>query len=77
MIAGIDRFLLREIERSVAQRSRHWHRDLASAERYQASIAANRQRLAGILGLRDARVDYEAPGGRHAWRRVAAGPSES
>lgn len=56
LVAGVDRFLLRQTQESVAQRSRHWSRDFSSATAYTASVATNRQRLAHILGVRDARV---------------------
>ena len=56
LVSGVDRFLLREIDRSVQRRSRHWQRQLTSAEDYHKSIAANRARLMHITGLRDKRV---------------------
>ncbi|MDA1050026.1 MAG: dienelactone hydrolase family protein [Planctomycetota bacterium] len=61
MIDGIDRFLLREIEQSVDARAKHWKRDFSSPEAYAASIEPNRKRLAHILGVRDARVPFDAP----------------
>ncbi len=61
MIDGIDRFLLNEIEKSVERRAAYWNRDFTSAGQYDASIEPNRQRLAHILGVRDARVEYDAP----------------
>ena len=61
MIDDIDRFLLRKIEASVGQRAQHWKRDYASAEAYNASIEPNRKRLAHILGVRDARIPFDAP----------------
>ena len=54
MIDGIDRFLLRKTEESVAGRAKYWKGD-------QASIEANRKRLAQILGIRDARPPFQAP----------------
>src|SRR6266566_3602469 len=42
MVEGIDRFLLREIDRSVAERQKHWHRDFSSREAYAKSVQANR-----------------------------------
>src|SRR5690349_712773 len=56
LIAGVDRFLLRKIDESVAGRQESWHRDFSSWENYQQSITTNRQRLAHILGVRDRRV---------------------
>mgnify|MGYP002621720097 CR=1 FL=1 len=55
MVAGIDRFLLREIADSVARRPRNWKRDFAGAEKYDASVAPNRARLAKIIGAADTR----------------------
>src|SRR5262245_38547775 len=56
MVAGIDKFLLREIDLSVERRAKHWKRDFSSAEAYNKSIEPNRQRLAKILGVVDPRV---------------------
>ncbi len=55
MVAGIDRFLLRKLDESIAGRPRHWQRDVSSAEKYNASVAPNRARLAKIIGAHDAR----------------------
>ena len=60
MVAGVDRFLLRQIEQSTARRARHWKRDLSSADAYNASVEPNRKRLAHILGVRDPRVAFKA-----------------
>jgi dienelactone hydrolase len=60
MVAGIDRFLLREIEESVARRPRHWNRDVSSPEKYNASVAPNRARLAKIIGTADPREKVTA-----------------
>ncbi len=56
MVDGIDKFLLRETELSLERRSRHWQRDASSVEAYEKSIAANRARLAKIIGAVDERV---------------------
>jgi dienelactone hydrolase len=56
MVEGIDRFLLKQIDASVGRRARHWHRDLSSAEKYQASVAPNRKHLARIIGAVDKRL---------------------
>ena len=61
MVAGIDKFLLREIDLSVERRAKHWKRDFSSAEAYNKSIEPNRQRLAKILGVVDPRVPFDAP----------------
>ncbi len=56
LVAGVDRFLLREIDESTARRSGYWRRDPSSARAYGASVEPNRKRLAHILGARDPRV---------------------
>jgi dienelactone hydrolase len=61
LVEGVDRFLLREIDRSIERRAVHWKRDLSSAEAYNRSIEPNRKRLAHILGMRDPRVPFDAP----------------
>src|SRR5690242_11610985 len=61
LVDGVDRFLLREIDKSVERRTRHWKRDFSSAEAYNKSIEPNRKRLAHILGVRDPRVSFDAP----------------
>jgi dienelactone hydrolase len=61
LVEGVDRFLLREIDKSVERRAQHWKRDFSSAEAYEKSIEPNRKRLAHILGVRDARVSFDAP----------------
>ena len=60
MVAGIDKFLLGEIERSVERRGRYWQRDLSSAANYEKSVAANRERLKRIIGAVDPREKCEA-----------------
>jgi dienelactone hydrolase len=60
MVAGIDRFLLRELNESVAARARHWKRDVSSAAAYDTSVAANRLRLAKIIGAHDPRESITA-----------------
>jgi len=59
LVDGVDRFLLRELARSADRRAAHWQRDLTSIAAYEASVAPNRARLAHILGVRDARIDYD------------------
>jgi len=61
LVEGVDRFLLRETERSIEQRAQFWHRDVSSVEKYNASIEPNRRRLAHILGVRDQRVAFDGP----------------
>jgi dienelactone hydrolase len=61
LVAGVDRFLLKEIDKSVERRARYWKRDTSSPEAYGKSVKPNRDRLALILGVRDARVPFDAP----------------
>lgn len=61
MVAGIDRFLLKEIELSVERREKFWKRDFSSPEAYNKSIEPNRERLSKILGVVDERVPFDAP----------------
>jgi dienelactone hydrolase len=61
MVAGIDQFLLKELDRSTARRQRFWRRTFGSPENYPTSIENNRARLAHILGVRDQRVKYASP----------------
>ncbi|UUO06135.1 dienelactone hydrolase family protein [Blastopirellula sp. J2-11] len=61
MVAGIDRFLLDEIEASVASRAEHWEWNFSSPELHEQAIAANRARLAQRLGVCEPRVPFDAP----------------
>lgn len=61
LVDGVDRFLLKELDKSVERRAAFWKRDFSSAAAYNASIEPNRKRLAHILGVRDPRVPFEAP----------------
>ena len=61
LVDGVDKFLQKQIDKSVEGRERHWKRDFSSAEKYSASVEPNRKRLAHILGVRDARVPFDAP----------------
>ncbi|MFN0169996.1 MAG: dienelactone hydrolase family protein [Bryobacteraceae bacterium] len=56
MIAGVDRFLLRELNASIERRKSLWRRDVTSNAAYQASVEPNRQRFAKMIGLRDERA---------------------
>lgn len=56
MVAGIDRFALKELAASPERRAAKWKHDYSSPEAYAKSIAANRERLKTILGAVDPRV---------------------
>jgi dienelactone hydrolase len=55
MVAGIDKFLLRETDQAVARRGNLWKRDFNSPENYEKSIATNRQHLRKLIGAVDTR----------------------
>jgi len=61
LVAGVDKFLLREIDNSLQRRSQHWRRDFSSHANYERSIQPNRNALAHIIGLRDPRIRFVAP----------------
>src|ERR1017187_7372216 len=60
MVAGIDRFLTSETERSIGERRRRWQRDFSSAEAYDKAVQPNRERLRRIIGAADARLPVTA-----------------
>ena len=55
MVAGIDLYLQRETDASIKARAKHWNRDFSSHEAYTRSVTPNRERLAHLLGVVDAR----------------------
>ena len=59
LVAGVDRFLLRELSASIARREQYWSRDFTSHAAYAKSVEPNRRRLAHIIGLRDERVAFD------------------
>ena len=61
MVDGIHRFLLQETERQAKERETRWSRDYGSAEKYEQSVAPNRQRFREIVGVTDERVSARAP----------------
>ena len=60
MVAGVDRFLLRQTGESKSRRALHWNRNFSSKAAYSGSIAPNRDRLAHLLGVRDPRTPSPA-----------------
>lgn len=60
LVAGVDRFLLREVEKSAERRLARWHADSSSWEAYQRWLEPKRKRLAHILGVRDPRKACQA-----------------
>lgn len=62
MVAGIDRFALREISASPARRDQSWPRDFSSAAAYGKSVAPRREKFREYIGAVDPRVgatDFE------------------
>lgn len=55
MREGFDRFLTRELERSVTERQKHWKRDFTSRAAYETSVEPNRARLKHYTGAVDPR----------------------
>ncbi len=60
MVEGIDRFLMREIESSVASRLQFWQRDFSSPDAYKKSIQPNRERFAKMVGAVEERIAVKA-----------------
>jgi dienelactone hydrolase len=60
MVAGIDKFLMRETAASLAGRSNYWRRDISSAAAYEKSVEENRTRFRTIIGAVDPRVTVTA-----------------
>jgi dienelactone hydrolase len=58
MVAGIDKYLMRELAASVERRQQYWKPDFSSPEVYQKSIKPNRDRLKKMLGVVEARVPF-------------------
>ena len=53
MVAGIDRYLTRELAASVQGRKRFWKPDLSGGDAYMRSVQPNQQRLRRIVGAVD------------------------
>lgn len=60
MVAGIDRFLMRETDHAITVRSQFWQRDFSSREAYEKSVEPNRLRLRTIIGAVDPRLPVAA-----------------
>ncbi len=56
MLAGLQRFSLRELAAARERRSRNWSRDFSSLPGPAESIEANRQRFRAAIGVVDVRV---------------------
>lgn len=60
LVDGVDRFLLKQLADSVANRQRFWPRQALPADQYPEAVKENRERLRHILGLRDSRKSFES-----------------
>ena len=60
MVGGINEYLLHATANSVALRSALWMRDYTSTQRYERSIARNREQLSKIIGAVDPRLPVTA-----------------
>src|SRR6185436_5983949 len=60
MVAGIDKFLMRETAAAVSRRSNYWRRDFSSPAAYEKSVAENRERFRTIIGAVDERLPVTA-----------------
>ncbi len=56
MVAGIDKYLMRELAASVEKRKVFWKPDYSSPEAYTRSVQPNREHLRRILGVVDKRL---------------------
>src|SRR5687767_919952 len=57
MVAGIGRYFDRQLDESIERRARLWHPDFSGQDTYELSLQPNRDRLARILGVVDARTE--------------------
>ncbi|MFN9879819.1 MAG: hypothetical protein ACK557_15190, partial [Planctomycetota bacterium] len=57
LVAGVDRFLLRQLREAEQGRSEEWLRKYESGVAYTHSVAKNRARLREMLGVRDPLAD--------------------
>jgi dienelactone hydrolase len=59
MVAGIDKYLVRELAAAPEKRKAYWKPDYSSPEAYTASVEPNRDRLKKILGMVDSRKKFD------------------
>ncbi len=58
MLAGIDRFLIRQIQREANDRMRRWSAEMSDARQRPSFLTARRRELRQILGMRETRVPF-------------------
>ena len=73
MVAGIDQFLMGELDRSVVERQKLWKRDFSSRAAYEKSVQQNRQRFQKYIGTVDPRLPVKALAICHQHGGVTAG----
>lgn len=61
MVAGIDRFLMNELEAAAKARGKEWKTDTSSLVKYEQSLQPYREKLSQILGMRDPRLPPNVP----------------
>ena len=61
MLAGIDRYLTRQLATSVEQRAASWKPDTSSPQAYERWLAPRRERLARVIGAVDPRIPGPVP----------------
>ncbi len=59
MVAGIDRFALREIDEAAQRRQSLWKLDYSTREAFETSLQPYRDRFAERIGVVDARVEAQ------------------
>jgi len=59
MVAGIDKYLMRELAASVEKRKQYWKPDYSSPEAFARSVEPQRERLRKILGVVDQRGAFK------------------
>jgi dienelactone hydrolase len=59
MVAGIDKYLMRELHDAPKRRSQFWSPDYSSEKAYLRSVEPNRTRLGQILGVVDKRLPLQ------------------
>src|SRR5205823_383588 len=56
MVAGIDKYLMRELDAAAKAGAERWKVDTSSPQAYLESVRPNRERLRRLLGVIDERV---------------------
>src|SRR5947209_4455226 len=56
MVAGIDKYLMRQLEAAAQGGAERWKLDTASPQAYLESVKPNRERLRKLLGVIDERI---------------------